>query len=86
MWGGNEWVGFVDLTDVYGWVRVDARLGGCLLLVARVIFMVGASEIYGRCVRWGFLCPLGYNGIVGAPLLERRRLKTKRLAVGLETW
>ena len=34
----------------------------------------------------GFLCPLGYNGIVEVPLLERRRLKIKRLAVVLETF
>lgn len=34
----------------------------------------------------GFLCTLGYNGIVEVPLLERRRLKTKRLAVVLETF
>ena len=53
--------------------------------MAMLIFMVGASERYGMCVRWGFLCPPGYNGIVEIPLLEGRRLKTKRLAVVLET-
>ena len=37
------------------------------------------------CVRWRFFVLLGYNGIVEVPLLERRRLKTKRLAVVLET-
>ena len=54
--------------------------------MAMLIFMVGASERYGMCVRWGFLCPPGYNGIVEVPLLERGRLRTKRLAVGLETF
>ena len=38
--------------------------------MAMLIFMVGASERYGMCVRWGFLCPPGYNGIVEIPLLE----------------
>ena len=65
MGGGVEGVGFVDLADDYGWIRVDVGWGSCLL-VARVVFMVGASERYGRCARWGFLCPLGYNGIVGS--------------------
>lgn len=78
-WSLGFWF-WLMVMDVLGRMRV---WGSCVL-VARVIFIVGASEIYGRCVRWGFLCTLGYSGIVEVPLLERWRLKTKRLAVVLE--